>query len=79
MISGSRRGRSGRFLSLGMPNLTAPSSTGQPQQANLNAPILTGQGSLVMIVEEFCQLFAQTFVLFAVVAEHYRMFEQLML
>jgi uncharacterized protein YaaW (UPF0174 family) len=32
-----------------------------------------------MIVEEFCQLFAQTFVLFALVAEHYRMLEQLML
>jgi len=32
-----------------------------------------------MIVEEFCQLFAQTFVLFPLVAEHYRMLEQLML
>jgi len=32
-----------------------------------------------MIVEEFCQLFAQTFVLLALVAEHYRMLEQLML
>src|SRR5260370_35879695 len=32
-----------------------------------------------MIVEEFCQLFAQTFVLLALVAEHHRMLEQLML
>src|SRR5438477_234652 len=32
------RGRSGLFLLLGMLNLTAPTLTGQPQRANLNAP-----------------------------------------